>query len=140
MSIGCVFGISWMSDSFITSNSKVFLEVAGGLAQSAPYLFTLILAGMAALMTSQGATTRAIMPLGFALGINPYFLVAMFPAVNCIFFLPITGTALATIGMDLSGTTRIGKYVLNHSFQMPCLVSIFVAVVVGYALVGVLFL
>ena len=140
VSIGCVFGIAWMSDSFISANSKIFLDVAGSVAQSAPYLFTLILAGMAALMTSQGATTRAIMPLGFALGINPYFLVAMFPAVNCIFFLPITGTALATIGMDLSGTTRIGKYVLNHSFQLPCLVSIFVAVAVGYAMANLLFL
>lgn len=80
------------------------------------------------------------MPLGFALGINPYFLVAMFPAVNCIFFLPITGTALATIGMNLSGTTKIGKYVLNHSFQLPCLVSVFSAVAVGYAMAALLFL
>lgn len=140
VSLGCVFGIAWMSDSFISANSKVFLEVAGGLAQSAPYLFALILAGMSALLTSQGATTRAIMPLGFALGINPYLLVAMFPAVNCLFILPITGPALAAVGMDLSGTTRIGHYVLDHSFQLPGILSTFVAVAVGYAMVGVVFL
>lgn len=140
VSLGCVFGIAWMSDSFISANSKVFLEVAGGLAQSAPYLFALILAGMSALLTSQGATTRAIMPLGFALGINPYLLVAMFPAVNCLFILPITGPALAAVGMDLSGTTRIGHYVLDHSFQLPGILSTLVAVAVGYAMVGVVFL
>lgn len=81
VSIAAVFGIAWMSDSFIAANSKVFMEVAGELAQSVPVLFAVILGIMSALLTSQGATTRAVMPLGFALGINPMLLVAMFPAV-----------------------------------------------------------
>ena len=101
VSIAAVFGIAWMSDSFIAANSKVFMEVAGELAQSVP----VILGIMSALLTSQGATTRAVMPLGFALGINPMLLVAMFPAVNCVFILPITGPALAAIGMDRSALT-----------------------------------
>lgn len=138
VSISAVFGIAWMSDSFIAANSKVFMEVAGALAQSAPFLFAFILAIMSALLTSQGATTRAVMPLGFALGINPMLLVAMFPAVNCLFILPITGPALAAVGMDRSGTTYIGKYVLNHSFQFPGIVMVAVAVAVGYAMVGVM--
>lgn len=71
VSIAAVFGIAWMSDSFIAANSKVFMEVAGELAQSIPVLFAVILAVMSALLGSQGATTRAVMPLGFALGINP---------------------------------------------------------------------
>ena len=71
VSITCVFGVAWMSDSFIAANKDVFMQVAGSLAQVAPWLFTFILAGMSALLASQGATTRAIMPLGFALGINP---------------------------------------------------------------------
>ena len=135
VSIAAVFGIAWMSDSFIAANSKVFMEVAGELAQSVPVLFAVILAVMSALLTSQGATTRAVMPLGFALGINPMLLVAMFPAVNCLFILPITGPALAAVGMDRSGTTYIGKYVLNHSFQFPGIVMVVVAVAVGYAMV-----
>lgn len=135
VSIAAVFGIAWMSDSFIAANSKVFMEVAGELAQSVPVLFAVILGIMSALLTSQGATTRAVMPLGFALGINPMLLVAMFPAVNCVFILPITGPALAAIGMDRSGTTYIGKYVLNHSFQFPGIVMVVVAVAVGYAMV-----
>ena len=135
VSIAAVFGIAWMSDSFIAANAKVFMEVAGELAQSIPVLFAVILAVMSALLTSQGATTRAVMPLGFALGINPMLLVAMFPAVNCLFILPITGPALAAVGMDRSGTTYIGKYVLNHSFQFPGIVMVVVAVAVGYAMV-----
>ena len=135
VSIAAVFGIAWMSDSFIAANAKVFMEVAGELAQSIPVLFAVILAVMSALLTSQGATTRAVMPLGFALGINPMLLVAMFPAVNCVFILPITGPALAAVGMDRSGTTYIGKYVLNYSFQFPGIVMVVVAVAVGYAMV-----
>lgn len=119
VSIAAVFGIAWMSDSFIAANSKVFMEVAGELAQSVPVLFAVILGIMSALLTSQGATTRAVMPLGFALGINPMLLVAMFPAVNCVFILPITGP----------------EYVLNHSFQFPGIVMVVVAVAVGYAMV-----
>lgn len=138
VSLACVFGIAWMSDSFIAANSKVFMSVAGQLAEAAPWLFTFILAGMSALLTSQGATTRAIMPLGFALGINPWHLVAMFPAVNCLFVLPTSGPALAAVGMDRSGTTHIGKYIFNHSFQIPGLAMVTIAVIVGFALVSVM--
>lgn len=134
-SLAAVFGIAWMSDAFIAANSKVFMEIAGTLAQSAPFLFAVVLAVMSSLLTSQGATTRAVMPLGFALGINPMLLVAMFPAVNCLFMLPISGPALAAIGMDRSGTTAIGKYVFNHSFQFPGIIMAVVAVAVGYTMV-----
>lgn len=91
---------------------------------------------MSALLASQGATTRAIMPLGFALGINPWYLIAMFPAVNCLFILPTTGPALAAVGMDRSGTTYIGKYILNHSFQLPGLVMVAISVVTASGLVS----
>lgn len=136
ISVSAVFGIAWMADSFIAANSKFFLEVAGSLAQAAPYLFALILAGMSALLASQGATTRAIMPLGFALGIPPMLLIAMFPAVNCLFILPTSGPALAAVGMDRSGTTHIGKFVVNHSFQFPGICMVAVAVAVGYLMVS----
>lgn len=125
-----------MSDSFIAANKDVFMQVAGSLAQVAPWLFTFILAGMSALLASQGATTRAIIPLGFALGINPWYLIAMFPAVNCLFILPTTGPALAAVGMDRSGTTYIGKYILNHSFQLPGLVMVAISVVTAFGLVS----
>lgn len=138
ISIAVVFGVAWMSDSFINGNRGFFMDLCGQLAATAPFLFALVLALMSALLGSQGATTRAIMPLGFALGINPMSLVAMFPAVNCLFILPTTGPALAAIGMDRSGTTKIGKFVFNHSFQLPGLLMVIIAVAVGYLLVPIL--
>lgn len=136
VSLGCVFGVAWMADSFIAANKDVFMSVAGQLAQAAPRLFSFILAGMSALLASQGATTRAIMPLGFALGINPWYLIAMFPAVNCLFILPTSGPALAAVGMDRSGTTYIGKYVINHSFQLPGILMVVIAVISAFGLVS----
>jgi anaerobic C4-dicarboxylate transporter-like protein len=137
VAVACVFGIAWMADSFIAANKDVFMTIAGSLAQAAPWLFTFVLAGMSALLASQGATTRAIMPLGFALGINPWYLVAMFPAVNCLYVLPTSGPALAAVGMDRSGTTYIGKFVFNHSFQLPGLLMVFIAVCSAFAIVSV---
>lgn len=138
VSVTCVFGVAWMSDSFIAANRDVFMQFAGSLAQVAPWLFTFILAIMSALLASQGATTRAIMPLGFALGINPWYLIAMFPAVNCLFILPTTGPALAAVGMDRSGTTYIGKYILNHSFQLPGLLMVAFSVLAAFGIVSVI--
>ena len=71
------------------------------------------------------------MPLGIALGIPPQFLIAMFPSVNGYFFIPTYGSLIAAINFDLSGTTKIGKYVLNHSFMIPGLVATAVAVTTG---------
>ena len=77
------------------------------------------------------ATVRALMPLGIALGISPYMLIALFPAVNGYFFIPNYPTVVAAINFDRTGTTKIGKYVLNHSFMKPGLVSTIVAIALG---------
>ena len=86
---------------------------------------------MSILLYSQAATVRALMPLGIALGISPMILVALFPAVNGYFFIPNYPTVVAAINFDRTGTTRIGKYVLNHSFMLPGLVSTGVAIGLG---------
>ena len=96
-----------------------------------PWLFGIALFVMSILLYSQAATVRALMPLGIALGISPYMLIAMFPAVNGYFFIPNYPTVVAAINFDRTGTTRIGKYVLNHSFMMPGLVATIVAVGLG---------
>ena len=88
---------------------------------------------------SQAATVRAFMPLGIALGISPYLLIAMFPAVNGYFFIPNYPTVVAAINFDRTGTTRIGKYVLNHSFMMPGLIATITAVATGLLLVQLIF-
>ena len=90
---------------------------------------------MSILLYSQAATVRAIMPLGVALGLSPWMLIALFPAVNGYFFIPNYPTLVAAINFDRTGTTKIGKYILNHSFMMPGMVATIVAVSVGLLLI-----
>ena len=87
------------------------------------------------LLFSQAATVRALLPLGISLGISPAVLIALFPAVNGYFFIPNYPTVVAAINFDRTGTTRIGKYVLNHSFMMPGLIATGVSVGLGLLLV-----
>lgn len=132
-----IFGIAWMGDTFISGNIAVIKENILGLVTDMPWLFGIALFVMSILLFSQAATIRALLPLGMALGISPYMLIALFPAVNGYFFIPNYPTVVAAINFDTTGTTRIGKYVLNHSFMMPGLISTIVAV--GLGILAVLF-
>lgn len=130
-----IFGIAWMGDTFISGNIAVIKENIFGLVTDMPWLFGIALFVMSILLFSQAATIRALLPLGMALGISPYMLIALFPAVNGYFFIPNYPTVVAAINFDTTGTTRIGKYVLNHSFMMPGLISTIVAVGLGILVV-----
>lgn len=132
-----IFGIAWMGDTFISGNIAVIKGNIFGLVTDMPWLFGIALFVMSILLFSQAATIRALLPLGMALGISPYMLIALFPAVNGYFFIPNYPTVVAAINFDTTGTTRIGKYVLNHSFMMPGLISTIVAV--GLGILAVLF-
>lgn len=134
-----IFGIAWMGDTFINGNIAQLTGSIEHIVQEMPWLFGLALFVMSILLYSQAATVRAVMPLGLALGISPALLVALFPAVNGYFFIPNYPTVVAAINFDRTGTTRIGKYVLNHSFMMPGMVSTLVAIVVGILLIQVMF-
>ena len=115
------------------------MPAIGEMTKAAPWTFALGLFVASVLLYSQAATTRALMPLGMALGIPPQFLIAMFPSVNGYFFIPTYGTLIAAINFDLSGTTKIGKYVLNHSFMIPGIVATAGAVFTGLLLAKVMF-
>lgn len=132
-----IFGIAWMGDTFINGNITAITGAVKGLVTQYPWLFAVALFVMSILLYSQAATVRAVMPLGVALGMNPMMLIALFPAVNGYFFIPNYPTIVAAINFDRTGTTRIGKYVLNHSFMMPGLVATAVAVAVGLLLIQV---
>lgn len=134
-----IFGIAWMGDTFIKGNIGQLTGSIESIVQSMPWLFGLALFVMSILLYSQAATVRAIVPLGLALGISPYLLIAMFPAVNGYFFIPNYPTVVAAINFDRTGTTGIGKYVLNHSFMMPGLVATGGAITTGMLLVSVFF-
>jgi anaerobic C4-dicarboxylate transporter DcuA len=134
-----IFGLAWLGDSFIAAHKEVIVPAIGDWAEAAPWTFAFGLFLASVLLYSQAATTRALMPLGIALGIPPQFLIAMFPSVNGYFFIPTYGSLIAAINFDLSGTTKIGKYVLNHSFMIPGLVATVVAVGTGLLLARIIF-
>ncbi|MCC7215121.1 MAG: anaerobic C4-dicarboxylate transporter [Burkholderiales bacterium] len=134
-----IFGLAWLGDSFIAAHKDVIVPAIGQWAEAAPWTFAFGLFFASVLLYSQAATTRALMPLGIALGIPPQFLIAMFPSVNGYFFIPTYGSLIAAINFDLSGTTKIGKYVLNHSFMIPGLVATAGAVATGLLLAKVMF-
>lgn len=126
-----IFGIAWMGDTFFQGNLTLISGSISELVTSAPWLFAIALFGLSILLYSQAATVRTLMPLGVALGINPALLIAMFPAVNGYFFIPNYPTVVAAINFDRTGTTRIGKYILNHSFMVPGLIATVGAVAIG---------
>ncbi|WP_100330336.1 anaerobic C4-dicarboxylate transporter family protein [Bacillus xiapuensis] len=134
-----IFGIAWMGDTFFKGNMEFIQGSIQELVTSAPWLFAFALFVLSILLYSQAATIRALVPLGISLGISPYLLIAMFPAVNGYFFIPNYGTVVAAINFDRTGTTRIGKYILNHSFMLPGLVSTIGAVAIGLLLASILF-
>src|SRR5512139_1787823 len=134
-----IFGLAWLGDSFIAANKDVIVPAIGDMAKAAPWTFAFGLFFASVLLYSQAATTRALMPLGIVLGILPQFLIAMFPSVNGYFFIPTYGSLIAAINFDLAGTTKIGKYVLNHSFMIPGIVATAVAVITGLFLARIMF-
>lgn len=130
-----IFGIAWMGDTFIKGNMDILEGSIKGLVTSMPWIFGIALFLMSILLYSQAATISAIMPLGIALGLSPWVLIALYPAVNGYFFIPNYPTIVAAINLDRTGTTKIGKYILNHSFMKPGLVASIVGVAAGFALV-----
>lgn len=129
-----IFGIAWMGDTFFQGNMELISGSISDLVTSAPWLFAIALFALSILLYSQAATVRTLMPLGITLGINPALLIAMFPAVNGYFFIPNYPTVVAAINFDRTGTTGIGKYILNHSFMIPGLIATAGAVTIGILL------
>ena len=130
-----IFGIAWMGDTFINGNIAELKGSIESIVSQMPWLFGVALFVMSILLYSQAATIRAIAPLGIALGISPMMMIALFPAVNGYFFIPNYPTVIAAINFDRTGTTGIGKWILNHSFMMPGLITTCVSIAVGLLLI-----
>lgn len=133
-----IFGIAWLGDTFFQGNIDFFKTNIEHIVKEYPFLFAGALFIMSIFLFSQAATVRTLYPLGISLGIPPMMLVMMFPAVNGYFVIPNYPTLVAAINFDRTGTTRIGKYILNHSFQIPGFVATIVALAVGYLLISIL--
>ena len=126
-----IVGLGWMGNCFFEGNADTIKDALKQTVDAYPWLFAVALFVLSILLFSQASTVAALMPVGIALGIPAAALIAYFPAVNGYFFLPTYATIVAAVAFDQTGTTRIGKYVLNHSFMRPGLVTIITAIIVG---------
>jgi anaerobic C4-dicarboxylate transporter-like protein len=129
-----ILGVSWLGSSFFTHNEATIVGSISAVINNYPWVFALGLFTLSILLFSQAATIVILVPVGVALGLPLHILVGVYPAVNGNFFLPTYGTVLAAVSFDQTGTTRIGKYLLNHSFMLPGLVTTITATLAGLLL------
>jgi anaerobic C4-dicarboxylate transporter DcuA len=130
----CILGISWLGSSFFEGNRGYIVGGIESLLQVYPWTFAIGMFVLSTMLFSQAATVAILMPVGVALKVPAWTLAALYPAANGIFFLPTYGTLLAAVSFDQTGTTKIGKYLLNHSFMLPGLVTIFSTIVIALLL------
>ena len=133
-----IFGVAWMGSTFFEANRETIIDSVEGVFTSYPLLFAIPLFLFSIMLFSQAATAKTLYPVGLVMGVSPMMLLVLFPAVNGYFFLPNYPTSVAAIGFDRTGTTRIGKYVLNHSFMLPGFITTFVSIGVGYLIANLL--
>lgn len=137
MGVVSVFGIAWMMDTFFNANRQLFFDALSGVVAQYPFLFAGVLFFFSAIFFSHGATVRAIMPLGLTLGISPNNLVAMLTATSGYFFIPTGGLTIACVAFDRTGTTKIGNYVLNHSFMLPGIITLITSLVIAFGMIHI---
>jgi len=121
-----ILGVSWMGSSFFEGNRIEIVSGISDIIQQAPWVLVIGLFVLSMLLFSQAATVVTLMPVAVVLEMPLWILIAVYPAVNGFFFLPTYGTVLAAVSFDRTGTTKIGKYLLNHSFMLPgfvCLIA-----------------
>lgn len=135
----CVLGVAWLGDTFVKAHIEEIQQFAGDLLTHYPWMLAVILFFASTLLYSQAATTKALMPAALMLGVSPVTAVASFAAVSALFVLPTYPTLLAAVEMDDTGTTRIGRFVFNHSFIIPGTLAIILSVIFGFVF-GHLFL
>ena len=133
----CVLGVAWLGTTFVNAHTEEINRLASGLLQSYPWLLAVALFFAATLLYSQAATAKALMPMAIALAATPVTLVASFAAVSALFILPTYPTLLAAVEMDDTGSTRIGKFVFNHPFMIPGILTIFFSVLFGFIWGGI---
>jgi len=133
-----IIGVSWLGSSFFEGNREIIVSGIADLIKVYPWTFAAGMFLLSTMLFSAAATVAILMPVGLALGIPAALLVAFYPAANAVFFLPTYGTLLAAVSFDQTGTTRIGRYLLNHSFMLPGMVTIISAIIIGVALHSVI--
>jgi len=134
----CIIGVAWLGNTFVQGHTGTIEELGGDLIRDYPWMLAVVLLLASALLYSQAATTIALMPVAAGMGVGASTLLASFPAVTGLFLLPTYTTVVAAIELDDTGTTRIGKYLFNHSFMVPGLVAVAMSVAIGFGLAPLL--
>jgi anaerobic C4-dicarboxylate transporter DcuB len=135
-----LFGIAWLTATFISAHEELIVDTIGAWVTDWKFLFALAVFLVAALTTSQSTATRTIVPIGLAAGLAPGVVAGMWAgALGGVYTLPANGTQIAAANFDLSGTTKLGTKLFDHSFFVPMLVMSVVTVAVGAVIGGLFF-
>ncbi|AEX39462.1 anaerobic C4-dicarboxylate transporter [Corynebacterium pseudotuberculosis] len=133
-----VFGVAWMADTFFQAHLDKLVEGLSGVVQNHAWAYAVVLLIVSKLVNSQGAAIMAIVPLGLKLGVSPETVIGFIGAAYGYFILPTYPSDLACIGFDKTGTTRIGKFVINHSFIIPGFICVITSCIIGTLLAQIL--
>ncbi|MDD6546947.1 MAG: anaerobic C4-dicarboxylate transporter [Pseudomonadota bacterium] len=134
VAVVAIYGIAWLADTYFSNYMGTMKEMLGGIVSEYPWTIALAFFAVSVLINSQGAVVASMLPLAYSLGIPGPVLLGVLPSVYGYFFIPNYPSDIATVNFDRTGTTVIGKYLLNHSFMMPGLVSVITSTIVGYCL------
>ena len=134
VAVVAIYGIAWLADTYFSNYMTEMQDMLANIVKEYPWSIAFVFFMVSVLINSQGAVVVAMLPLAYKLGIPGPVLLGVLPAVYGYFFIPNYPSDIATVNFDRSGTTVIGKYLLNHSFMMPGLISVIVSTIVAYAL------
>lgn len=139
VAVVAIYGIAWLADTYFANYMDVIQEGLEGIVSQYPWSIAFVFFAVSVLINSQGAVVVSMLPLAYQLGISGPVLLGVLPAVYGYFFIPNYPSDIATVNFDRTGTTRIGKYLLNHSFMMPGMISVIVSTIVAYILTTVIY-
>ena len=139
VAVVAIYGIAWLADTYFANYLAEMKDMLGNVVASYPWAIAFVFFLVSVLINSQGAVVVAMLPLAYSLGIAGPVLLGVLPSVYGYFFIPNYPSDIATVNFDRSGTTVIGKYLLNHSFMMPGLICVTVSTIIGYLITNVIF-
>ena len=134
VAVVAIYGIAWMADTYFGNYMPQIQGMLDDVVTKYPWSIALVFFAVSVLINSQGAVVVAMLPLAYKLGISGIVLLGVLPSVYGYFFIPNYPSDIATVNFDRSGTTVIGKYLLNHSFMMPGLICVITSTLVAYLL------
>ena len=139
VAVVAIYGIAWLANTFFGAHMDQIKDILGTMVAEYKWTVALMFFVFSVLINSQGAVIVSLLPVAYALGVPGWVLLGALPCVYGYFFIPNYPTDIATVNMDRTGTTKIGKFVFNHSFMVPGLISVIVSTLVCYALASIFF-